>query len=117
MLTAKFIQDCKVRMRFLQENRQMLCRPFIDFDHNSYQVQNFTSDASLNPRLGMGAVFGNHWLVVQWEYNFKVEQEPSIEFLELYALTAAVTTWAGTDGKLANNRIIIFCDTWLFFSW
>ena len=36
-----------------------------------------------------------------------VEQDPSIEFLELYALVAAVLTWSN---KLVNVRVIIFCN-------
>ena len=32
---------------------------------------------------------------------------PSIEYLELFALTAAVLTWGS---KLKNRRITIFCD-------
>ena len=36
--------------------------------------------------------------------------KPSIEFLELFALTAAVVTWCQKDTSLHNRRIKIFCD-------
>ena len=59
----------------------------------------------------MGAVFleENQWLAGLWDPPFIEEQEPSIEFLELYALTMAVLTW-GKLPSMINHRVTIFCD-------
>ena len=43
----------------------------------------------------------------QWEPNFVVQNEPSIEFLELFALLAGILTW---DEYLTETRVILFCD-------
>ena len=72
-------------------------------------VLNFYSDASLNPKFGMGAVYHNRWLYMQWNEQFIRKQKPSIEFLELYALAIALLKW-GTSSELRNTRVIIFCD-------
>ena len=69
----------------------------------------FYSDASANPELGFRAVFNQKWLFGQWELGFIRECSPSIEYLELFALTAAILTWA-EDVELCNNRIVIFCN-------
>ena len=39
--------------------------------------------------------------------KFIRQQKPSIEFLELYAVTAAVLSWIH---QYKNSRIILFCD-------
>ena len=38
-----------------------------------------------------------------------MHQEPSIEFLELYAVTAAILTW-GWSHYLQGGRITLYCD-------
>ena len=110
-LSKGFQEDCKVWLMFLQfastENVR-LCMPFVDLEMFQYADQlEFFTDSSLNKDLGMVAVFRNRWLVGQWGRAFIEEQQPSIEFLELYALVAAILTWSR---YLTNTRIIIFCD-------
>ena len=113
-LNREFIADCKVWLSFLTEqisNCSSLCRPFIDFhgkDSNA-KVLAFYSDASRVENLGMGAVFENSWIMAKWGSQFIRLCQPSIEFLELFALTVAVLTWRGRP-ELKNARIIIFCD-------
>ena len=58
----------------------------------------------------MGAVFNNMWLQGNWNANFIQEQKPSIEFLELFALTIAMVSWSELRNDLDNCRITIFCD-------
>ena len=111
-LGATFIQDCQMWKIFLQHAQgSVLCRPFIDFleDSHSAITLNFTSDASLNPNLGMGAVFDDQWLFAIWPPGFIVNESPSIEYLELYALTAALIAWRH-HSKLKNTRVTIWCD-------
>ena len=110
-LNREFIQDCKVWLRFLLDaENTKLCRPFVDFSSKAVgKALFFYSDASRNPELGMGAIFNNRWLFSQWPEGFVNRYNPSIEYLELYALTIALLTWR-RDQDLSNARIIIFCD-------
>ena len=90
-----------------------LLRLFIDFTTEqaySGQILNFYSDASRNSSLGMGATFaGRRWLQYQWPEGFVDTCEPSIEFLELFALTTTLVTWR-EEPVLQNRRFVIFCD-------
>ena len=63
------------------------------------------SDAS--GRIGMGAHCGSAWMYKNWSKEFLTRCKPSIEYLELYAITAAVLTWIH---NFKNRRIILFCD-------
>ena len=69
-LDSDFVKDCLVWEWFLtnlKQNKAVLCRPFIDFSIGvSAKTLNFYSDASLNPNLGMGAVYRDRWLFMQW---------------------------------------------------
>ena len=69
------------------------------------------SDASRSWKLGMGAVFPeiNQWIFGQWDPQFIQEQQPSIEFLELYALMMAVATWNCTE-LMTNRRVEMCCN-------
>ena len=67
----------------------------------------FYSDASTSKLLGYGCILGTKWLRGLWNPEFIAKEEPSIEYLELFALTASVITWAY---MLSNCRIILFCD-------
>ena len=52
-------------------------------------------------------VFNKHWLFTRWEPGYIEDYEPSIEYLELYGLVAAMFTWGHW---IKNNRVIVFCD-------
>ena len=67
----------------------------------------FYSDTSKNTEFGIGAYFNGKWLFAQWEPDYIVKYDPSIEYLELLALCTAVFTW---QQDLANKRVTIFCD-------
>ena len=111
-LNREFIQDCKVWLKFLIEaENTRLCRPFLDLggDHLGAQILNFISDASKNPELGMGAVFNARWLMQPWPTSFIKKENPSIEYLELYALTAAMLKWR-KDFQLRDACVVVFCD-------
>ena len=110
-ITGDFQDDCRVWKFFLDNiTMQQICCPFIDV--NAFQSATtlmFYTDTSLNPKLGYGAVFGKRWLYGQWDERFIIEEKPSIEFLELFALCAGILTWSW-NRELKNTRIIIFCD-------
>ena len=65
------------------------------------------SDASKNPTLGYGGICGDSWMFRQWDENFLQIHDPSIAYLELYALTATILNWVH---RFKNKRIILFCD-------
>ena len=50
----------------------------------------FYSDSSRNFELGFGAHFENDWMVGRWDTQFCEQKQPSIAYLELFAVTAAV---------------------------
>ena len=113
-LNADFIQDCNVWLYFLQHAEtchKSVCRPFVDFFpmEESAQILNFYSDAAKNEKFGIGAVHQNHWLYSRWPRNFLQQYNPSIEFLELYAVTVALYVWQNLP-ILNHGRVIIFCD-------
>ena len=111
-LDPGFLKDCKVWKIFL-ENAQLcsLCRPFIDIEGKLYaNTLNFYSDASAGlTHGGFGVVYRDRYLLGKWGPRFLNQEHPSIEFLELYALCAALLTW-GHFPELWNSRIVIFCD-------
>ena len=80
---------------FLQNaDAYQLCCPFVDWDdQDSIIVLPFYSDEAKRAGLGLGAVHDNQWLFAKWNDDFIHKQDPSIEFLELLALTAAVLAW------------------------
>ena len=107
-LDDKMILDLELWKHFLL-NPTIFSRPFMDFSHifNASDL-NFYSDASRNFSLGFGAYCDKSWLQGSWkQVGITAEMEPSIQYLELYALTAAVLAWLH---RFQNNRIIIFCD-------
>ena len=65
------------------------------------------SDTSRNFKLGFGAYCGPEWTFGQWDENFCAMAQPSIKYLELFAVTVAVINWLRL---FENRRIILFCD-------
>ena len=54
--------------------------------------------------LGFGASFGSHWFSCPWP---NTDHDHHISFLELFAVVAAIFTWAD---KLINKQIILHTD-------
>ena len=100
------VADSEMWLSFLR-HPSVFARPFMDFLDDKGQEVDFFSDASKNPELGMGAKCQKLWLFLQWDSAFLRKVDPSIEYLELYALTAAVLCWLP---RYKNRRITIFCD-------
>ena len=108
-LDREFRDDCCMWMHFLSYlGNAAICRPFIDIDALTYSCElRFTTDSAAGENLGFGCVFNERWAVGRWPENFIRLNEPSIEFLELYALVVAVYIWSE---ELQNQRSVIFCD-------
>ena len=107
-LDSEFNLDCIAWIQFLQ-NDQALARPFVNFKQMSLTATeiNFFSDASRAYNLGFEVTFANEWCYHKWEPGFTANSQPSIEFLELYAVAIGVYL---RSHKLRNRRVIIFCD-------
>ena len=106
-ITRDFRQDLEMWQNFLN-HPSIYCRPFADFDKSvtAHQV-NFFTDASRNFQLGAGGICDDEWFALKWDKNYMKMCQPSIEYLELYAVLVGVLNWIK---KFANQRIIIFCD-------
>ena len=107
-----FRDDCRMWLSFLTSqgnNYIQLCHPFIDFMAPSLTAEelDFYTDSSLCKTLGFGCIFSDRWFAGLWGADFIDNEKPSIEFLELFALCAAVLTW---EHLLQNCRVIIYCD-------
>ena len=63
------------------------------------------SDAS--GKIELGALCGSSWMYQTWPREFLIERKPSIEYLELFAVTAVVLSWID---RFRNRRVILFCD-------
>ena len=98
--------DLSVWSKFL-EHPTIFARPFLDYDKIQADKLNFYSDASKSLDLGFGAYFNDQFIVEKWDKDFILEQDPSIAYLELYALSAALLLWMP---KLKNRRVIVFTD-------
>ena len=103
-VNVEMCNDLQVWQSFLN-NPVIYCRPFIDFSLvlTASQLQWFT-DAS--GRISFGGIHEKQWFLGQWTDDF-LSLEPSIEFLELYAVTVSVLLWIE---QYVNRRICLFCD-------
>ena len=104
-VSSEMREDLIMWLTFLR-HPSVFCRPFLDFSTTlvADEIDMF-SDAS--GKIGMGAICGEHWMSQDWPKEFLEKCKPSIEYLELYAVTAAVLTWIHS---FKNRRIILFCD-------
>ena len=67
------------------------CRPFMEFGFIDATDINMFSDASKSlTHGGLGAICEDEWMSAPWNYELIQAVDPSIEYLELFALTAAV---------------------------
>ena len=63
----------------------------------------------LQKKIGFGAILHKRWIRGNWLVNFLEQEDPSIEFLELFALCAGVLTWQNQP-VLRNAQIVVHCD-------
>ena len=108
-ITQEMKMDMLTWLKFLDDPMSS-CHPLMDFTkYWNAEDLFFYSDASKNFDLGFGGICQTSWMFTQWDSQFlsKRTPEPSIQYLELFALTAAVLAWVG---RFRNKRIVIFCD-------
>ena len=99
--------DLELWLRFLN-HPTVFNRPFADFEQalEAEDIHMYT-DSSRNPKLGCGGVNEDQWFMQQWNSEFIEKYMPSINYLELYAVTVAVVSWIH---KYQNRRVNLFCD-------
>ena len=110
-LDSEYKADCEMWAWFLRESCESnfsIARPFVDFD-NILKAQEIYcySDAAKQEGLGFGCILNSDWLAYTWEPGFITTYDPSIEFLELFAVCVGVFIWIE---KLKNTRFTLFCD-------
>ena len=106
-VTGEMKADLRVWQQFIN-HPSAFCRSFADFSNAiPIQITDFHTDASRKFLLGGGGVCRNQWFFVPWDPLFMVKAQPSIEYLELYALAIGFMLWAD---RFANSRIFVFCD-------
>ena len=111
-MDKEFKNDCETWLEFLTAEKlyRVVNRPMVDLSVSlTANVIRFYSDASAGKQMGFGCILNKRWLFGKWETHFIETCEPTIEFLDLYALCAGLFTWE--DQPILNNaRIIVFCD-------
>ena len=106
--------DLTTWLSFLK-NPAIYSRPFADFtDEITAEDMYWYTDASRNPRLGYGGIFDTNYFYNSWsenrtldDNNFIIKYQPSIEFLELNAVTVSIQLWIH---KVSNRAICLYCD-------
>ena len=108
-LSSEFVNDCKMWVSFLTCQNYRVNRPILDWfeDDKDAEDLEFYTDASKHEKLGFGCFFNGNWVACGWEPGFIKSKDPSIAYLELYALCIGVAIWAN---KLSNRKVIIYCD-------
>ena len=97
--------DLKVWSVFV-EHPSIFSRPFMDFNEllTADQIM-FYTDAS--GKKGMGGLCDSSWMILPWSKDYLQKYEPTIQYLELFAVTAAILAWIH---RFKNRRVVIFCD-------
>ena len=106
----EFRLDCKIWLQFLTDRdlRMVVNHLMINLGSNSVSEPIiFYSDASKAPELGFRCYMNDKWIFDKWPKQFIQTCDPSIEFLELYALVAGMLTW---ETYIKNARVTVFCD-------
>ena len=105
-VSKEYKLDLEVWNKFLSKP-EIFYRPFMDSEELNAQDILMYSDASRNFHKGFGAWCQNSWMVGAWNPRFMEHAEPSIEYLELFGVCAAVLTWID---RFSNMKIRLFCD-------
>ena len=106
--------DLQIWKRFLLLP-QVFSRHFIDTSKVKLAKDiNMYSDASGCITKGAGAYCGSAWTVCQWDKDWFLRANPSIEFLELYGVAIAVLLWIK---KFKNSAVKLHCDNECVCRW
>ena len=90
------------------DNPSIFCRPFMEFQKFMASDINFYTDAAGSfSKGGIGGICDQSWMYQPWDAKLMKQIKPSIAYMELYAVTAAVLLWIH---RFRNRKIYIFCD-------
>ena len=96
--------DLNVWLTFLCDP-VVYCRPFLDYSTVlTADILNWYINAS--GKIGFGGIWEKDWFYGFWPVDF-LKEDPSIEYLELFAVTASVLMWGE---NYCNKQICLFCD-------
>ena len=99
--------DLETWVKFLQ-HPSVFSRPFMDFTKLfTAQEIDMYSDATKNKDLGFGGYCSSSWMFGRWDPEFIEQKDPSIGYLELYAVVCVVVQWIS---RSANKRVVLFSD-------
>ena len=104
-VTRELKEDLRVWMGFLN-NAQIYCRPFIDYSI-TLQADDIDWYTDASGKIGVGGIFTKFWFQQRWNEEFLAREKPSIQFQELYAVTASILLWGR---HFRNRRIRLFVD-------
>ena len=105
-ISSEMRQDLEVWYQFML-TPEAYSRPFMDCTEWTARDLDFYTDASRSwTKGGIGAVCQNSWLFQAWDADVE-KLQPSIEYLELYAVTVAVVLGIH---RFPNMRVYLFCD-------
>ena len=103
----KEVRDDLVIWKIFIQSPLIYARPFLDFKEIRPENVNFFTDATANSLLGMGGICGDFWFTQQWDEHWILAENPSIQFLELYAITVGIFNWIPL---FRNSTIILYTD-------
>ena len=106
-LDVEFCRDCQTWLTFLEKGRLSVCCPYVDLSkkYSAKDLFLFT-DSSAKHDFGFGLCSQRTGYLANGRKGF-IREDPSIAFLELYAVGLTIFTWAA---ELKNLRFSLFCD-------
>ena len=107
-VNAEMHKDLGMWLEFLK-SPNAYARPFADYDDSiTAKDIDFYTDATKNKLLGFGGICGSFWMSYSWpDPDWIEEKDPSIEYLELYAVVAGVLSWIN---HFAGSKVLLHCD-------
>ena len=98
-------EDLEMWQTFLQ-HQECFSRRFVDLEdkHTAVEIDWYTDAAKT---LGLGGYNKQSWFIGQWNEEFIKGKNPSINYLELFAVCVAVLNWIH---EYENQHIVLFCD-------
>ena len=104
-ITSEMKMDLYMWLTFLT-NPETCSRPFFEYDTSlDAEELDWYTDASMT--LGCGGYHKDDWFIAEWDEELMNEFKPSINYLELFAVTAAILNWVHL---YPNKKIVLFCD-------
>ena len=99
--------DLEMWRIFLSHHSAFAC-PFLDVTDivKATEIDMYL-DATGNFSLSFGAICQNSWMFSQWNTAFLEKYQPSIQYLELFAVIAGVKAWIH---RFRNQQILLCCN-------